>query len=95
MWDFFVCLGSQGEPLLKELGWFLRSFSQRKDLWKGKNLSKEEKEASPAGEKGTKGAREETAKTTEARIQASPKGRLGLKCNRKALKGSEQGNNLT
>lgn len=89
MWDFFVCLGSQGEPLLKELGWFLRRFNQCKDLWK------EEKEASPAGEKGTKGAREETAKATEARIQASPKGRLGLKCNRKALKGSEQGNNLT
>lgn len=49
MWDFFVCLGSQGEPLLKELGWFLRRFNQCKDLWK------EEKEASPAGEKCERG----------------------------------------
>lgn len=38
---------------------------------------------------------EETGKATEARIQASPKVRLGFKCNGKALKGFEQGNNLT
>ena len=55
MWDFFVCLGSQGGPLLKEQGSLLRRLSQCKDLWKEKNLSKEEKEASPATAKGTKG----------------------------------------
>ena len=55
MWDFFVCLGSQGGPLLKEQGSLLRRLSQCKDLWKEKNLSKEEKEASPAGAKGTEG----------------------------------------
>ena len=38
---------------------------------------------------------EEIGKATEARIQASPQARLGFKCNGKALKGFEQGNNLT
>ena len=35
----------------KTLGWFLGRFSQGKDPQKEKNLSKEEKEASPAGTK--------------------------------------------